>query len=249
MTQYLPIVLKFTVMLMILAVGLGATPRDATFLLRQPGLLLRSLLAMYVLVPLVAILITRLVPLTPAVTAALLVLSVSAGAPLLPRKLHHVGDAGFSFSLVVLTSAIAIVVVPAWLAWLGPQFDALASISAARVARLLAMSLFLPLAAGMALRPLLGARADAVAATIAGAGGSILIVAAVTLISLHGSVLLAAHWRGVGVLGLKHDGVDLVPADFDRVVKVAASAAAANMIRVSLRIPAEEERYRFGFSA
>ncbi len=55
--------------------------------------------------------------------------------------------------------------------------------------------------------------------------------------------------KGVGVLGLKHDGVDLAPADFDRVVKVAASAAAANMIRVSLRIPAEEERFRFGFSA
>ena len=201
MSPALPEILKVTVVLMVLAIGLGATPKDATFLLHRLRLLLRSVIAMYVLVPLVALLVTRLVPLVPGVRAALLVLAVSAGAPLLPRKLNHVGDAVYSFSLVLLTSALAIVVVPAWIVWLGPQFDVLQGVSPMRVARRLAASLFAPLAVGMALRPLLAARADRVVASLARVGGIVLIAAAVAMIATHGSVLLAAHRAGVGALG------------------------------------------------
>ena len=184
MSPALPEILKVTVVLMVLAIGLGATPKDATFLLHRLRLLLRSVIAMYVLVPLVALLVTRLVPLVPGVRAALLVLAVSAGAPLLPRKLNHVGDAVYSFSLVLLTSALAIVVVPAWIVWLGPQFDVLQGVSPMRVARRLAASLFAPLVA-----------------SLARVGGIVLIAAAVAMIATHGSVLLAAHRAGVGALG------------------------------------------------
>src|SRR5271165_6755745 len=49
------------------------------------------------------------------VEIALLVLAVSAGAPLLPRKLMKIGDGAYIFSLVVTSSLLAILVVPAWL--------------------------------------------------------------------------------------------------------------------------------------
>ena len=55
--------------------------------------------------------------------------------------------------------------------------------------------------------------------------------------------------RGMGVHAIRHDGVDLDKADFDRVVKLAASEVASRLICASLNIKPEEERYRFGFAA
>ena len=90
---------------------MGATLADLTYVWRRPGLLLRSLLAMYVLV-LAALLLVMTWPLAPG-KAALLVLAVSAGAPLLPRKLQRFGSDAYVFGLVVTSSLLAIVVVPA----------------------------------------------------------------------------------------------------------------------------------------
>jgi hypothetical protein len=55
--------------------------------------------------------------------------------------------------------------------------------------------------------------------------------------------------HGMGLHAIKHDGVDLPRAEFDRIVKVAAAAVASKLICASLHIKAEEERYRFGFAA
>jgi hypothetical protein len=55
--------------------------------------------------------------------------------------------------------------------------------------------------------------------------------------------------HGMGLHGIKHDGVDLPKVDFDRIVKVAAAEVASRMICTSLNIKSEEERYRFGFAA
>ena len=79
MTETLLTLLKLSVGALILAIGMGSTFSDLAFLWRRPGLLLRSLLAMYVLVPLAAFLLVTLLPIAPGVKAALLVLAVSAG--------------------------------------------------------------------------------------------------------------------------------------------------------------------------
>ncbi len=50
MTEALLILVKVSVGVLILAIGMGATVADITYVWRRPGLLLRSLLAMYVLV-------------------------------------------------------------------------------------------------------------------------------------------------------------------------------------------------------
>ena len=48
---------------------------------------------------------------------------------------------------------------------------------------------------------------------------------------------------------IKHDGLDLPPTDFDRIVKTAAAMMASKRICASLGIKPEEEHYRFGFTA
>ena len=55
--------------------------------------------------------------------------------------------------------------------------------------------------------------------------------------------------RGCGIRGIKHDGLSLPPAEFDRIVKTAAGMLASRRICASLGIKPEEERYRFGFAA
>ena len=55
--------------------------------------------------------------------------------------------------------------------------------------------------------------------------------------------------HGMGLHAIKHEGVDLPKADFDRIVKIAAAETASRLICTSLHIKPEEERYRFGFAA
>ena len=55
--------------------------------------------------------------------------------------------------------------------------------------------------------------------------------------------------RGIALRAIKHEGVDLPKPEFDRVVKTAAGMLASKHICTSLGIKAEEEKFRFGFTA
>ncbi len=197
MTATLLLLLKFAVGVIILAIGMDSTLKDVTYLWRRPGLLLRSLLAMYVLVPLAALILVKLLTLKPGVEIALLVLAVSAGAPLLPRKLLNIGDGAYIFSLVVTSSLLAIVLVPAWLALLGPQFGNPPNLDFSRVAWILAKSFFLPLAVGMMIREFFPAFAERVTDRLMKVAGLVLTLGTVLLVGLHWQVLLQASWLGV----------------------------------------------------
>lgn len=197
MTATLLLLLKLSVGGIILAIGMDSTPRDMAYLWRRPGLLLRSLLAMYVLVPLAALILVKALTLPPGVEIGLLVLAVSAGAPLLPRKLLHIGDGAYIFSLVVTSTLLAIVLVPAWLAALGPQFGNPPNLESSRVAWVLAKSFFLPLAVGMLVRWFFPTFAQQVGDRLMAIAGLVLTVCALALLILHWDVLLEAGWPGV----------------------------------------------------
>lgn len=197
MTATLLLLLKLSVALIILAIGMDSTPRDMAYLWRRPGLLLRSLLAMYVLVPLAALILVKALTLPPGVEIGLLVLAVSAGAPLLPRKLLHIGDGAYIFSLVVTSTLLAIVLVPAWLAALGPQFGNPPNLESSRVAWVLVKSFFLPLAVGMLVRWFFPTFAQQVGDRLMAIAGLVLTVCALALLLLHWDVLLEAGWPGV----------------------------------------------------
>ena len=197
MTATLLLLLKAAVGVIILAIGMDSTTKDAAHLLHRPGLLLRSVLAMYVGVPLAALVLVKLLTLAPGVEIGLLVLAASAGAPLLPRKLLRIGDGAYIFSLVLLSSLLAIVVVPAWLALLGPQFGTPLELAPTQVAWVLAKSFLLPLAVGMLLRWWFPAFAERWSSRLIGAAGAVLTVCALALLVLHWEVLLVASWGGV----------------------------------------------------
>ncbi len=55
--------------------------------------------------------------------------------------------------------------------------------------------------------------------------------------------------RGIALHAIKHEGLDLPRKEFDRIVKTAAGMLASKHICASLRIKADEEKFRFGFAA
>jgi BASS family bile acid:Na+ symporter len=196
-TETLLLVLKLSVVALIFAIGLGSTPADLVYLWRRPGQLVRSLLAMYVVVPVAALVMARTLPLPIAVKTAILVLAISAGAPLLPRKLMKLGREGYVFSLVVTSSLLAVVAVPAWLQALGTLFGREPDLEPGAVALVIAKSFLAPLVLGMLLRWPLSSVAERLSQWLLGAAGAALTAAGLALLVLHGGALVA-----VGVVPL-----------------------------------------------
>jgi BASS family bile acid:Na+ symporter len=194
MTANLLLVLKLSIVTLIFAVGLGSTPADLIYLWRRPKELLRSLFAMYVAVPLAALLVAKTLPLGVAVKTAILVLAISAGAPLLPKKLMKIGREGYVFSLVVTSSLLAVVVVPAWLAFLGPLFGREASVDPGAVALIIAKAFLVPLVVGMLLRWPLAKVAERLSDRILRVAGAALLVAGLALLVLHWRLLVEVGW-------------------------------------------------------
>ena len=54
---------------------------------------------------------------------------------------------------------------------------------------------------------------------------------------------------GFKIHSIKHEGLELPRADFDKLIKTAAGILAAKRVCASLSIKPEEERFRFGFAA
>ena len=157
---------------------------------------------MYVAVPLAALLLTMLIPVEPAVKIALLVLAVSSGAPLLRRKLGSIGDGAYVFSLLVTSSLVAIVVVPASLSFLANRFDVAAELGTTDVALMLAKAFLLPLLVGMLVHAMAPERSQKIAARLLPLGGLTLTIAAMTLLALNWQVLLRLRAPGVAALFL-----------------------------------------------
>jgi len=197
MNELLVPVLKLSVGALIFAIGLGSTPGDLLYLWRRPWLALRSLLAMYIVVPLAALLIVQILPMPPAVGAALLVLAASAGAPLLPRKLSKLGGDAYPVSLVLWTSLLAVVLVPAWIGLLARYFGVELEVSPGQVARVVARAFLVPLAAGVTLRLMMPGLAERASDPLIAAFGVILTVTGLLLLGTHGEVFAQIHWPGM----------------------------------------------------
>jgi BASS family bile acid:Na+ symporter len=198
--EILLVTLKLSIALLIFAIGLGSTFSDLTYLLRRPALALRSIFAMYVMVPVAALALVFALPLSTGARAALLVFAVSAGAPLLPRKLSPFGNSSYVFSLVTLSSVLAIFLVPAWVSLISAHFDLETTISMATVAKLLAKAFLLPLAIGMVVRAIIGDAGDKLSDALMKIAGGVLLVTALVLLATNWELMLKL--RGEGMIAL-----------------------------------------------
>jgi bile acid:Na+ symporter, BASS family len=139
-------------MLVVLSLALQSTWRDASSLFRNPSLLLRSLLAMNVFMPIFAATLVGLFTLSPAVEIALLALSVSPVPPFRTvTQLTSVAEREREYvhGLLGTTALLSIVLAPLTVLLIGLVFSHRVDIEPVKIARVVALTVFVPLAVGL----------------------------------------------------------------------------------------------------
>jgi BASS family bile acid:Na+ symporter len=182
--------------IMVLCVGLKARLDDILYLLHRPGLLVRSLLAMNVLMPAVAIGIALVFSdLDRPLKVALIALAVSPVPPILPgTQLNAGGRASYVVGLLAIAAIVSIVFVPVAAEIIGRIFGEEVRTEPAAIAKVVLTSLLLPLALGVAV----GRLAPSVAARLA---RPLSHVASVVLVLAFLPVLLRIWPAIVGAFG------------------------------------------------
>jgi bile acid:Na+ symporter, BASS family len=151
--EFIKIGILASVFLTVLGMGLAATWDDATYLVRKPALLARSLLSMFVVMPIICVCAALLFHLPPAVKVALVALAISPVPPLLPQKeLTAGGHGAYAISLVSVAAVLSIVFVPVITSLFAEWFNHPAEVSAGAVAQIVLTTILVPLGLGMAIR-------------------------------------------------------------------------------------------------
>src|SRR5215475_6544517 len=168
--------------------GLKATTEDVQDLIRRPALFGRSLLAIFVIVPIVAVALAHAFDFPHAAEIAMIALAISPLAALIPVNLIKVGRR-FSFpaGLMAMVALLSVVVVPLLVALIGRFLGWSSLVSPLRAAGVVAAIVLLPLVAGMvvrALRPVLADRIE-LPASLVGTVVLRLATLALLLTSLH----------------------------------------------------------------
>jgi BASS family bile acid:Na+ symporter len=153
--QLIGLAIQLSMALIIFCVGLDARFSDLTFLWRKPGLLLRSLLAMLVVMPVLAVAMAMAFDLHPAVEIAMVASALAPVPPILPNKqLKAGGEASYVVALLTTTALVSIAYVPVVATLLGTAFQRPVDVSMSRIATIVITSMVLPLLVGMAVRRL-----------------------------------------------------------------------------------------------
>jgi BASS family bile acid:Na+ symporter len=201
LAQILGLVLKVCILTTIFALGLKAAWADVASLLHRPGLLMRSLFAMYVLTPLAAVLLVLVFPAPRVVGSAVLLMAISAGAPLLPKKLFKLGaNPSYVYSLSVIAALLAIVTVPVSLTILSTFFDRSASVPVTEVAYTISTAFLAPLLAGMAARHLWPTLAERISDPIINTANIILLGLVLLIGATNLSAIFAVGPSGIAII-------------------------------------------------
>jgi BASS family bile acid:Na+ symporter len=149
----IPIILTASLAGLVLTVGLKAAPGDLLYVLRRPGLLARSLVAVILIPVVVAAFAIWLLPLDPPVKAGIMLMAVAPVPPLVPGQQLGVGARkSFAYGLYIAMALLSVVSVPLAFnlaAWLFGRDD---TVTVAKMAVTLLTGVLIPLALGLLVR-------------------------------------------------------------------------------------------------
>jgi len=156
LSKAIPVTMPVFVVSSMLAVGLSLTVAQILAPLHSVRVVSFALLANFVLMPLAALAIARLLRLDQPLGVALLLLGTAAGAPFLPKLVGVAkGDLAFSVGLMVLLMVLTVGYMPLVL----PLLLEGVSVDPLKIAKSLLLLMLLPLAVGLAIK----ARLEAIA--------------------------------------------------------------------------------------
>jgi BASS family bile acid:Na+ symporter len=207
--QYMVLALQASILLTVFGLGLTATWQEATYLLRQPGLLLRTLLSMSLIMPAIAAVVAALLPFPLEAKVGLIAVALSPVPPLVwKRQLSAGGRREYAIGLLVAMALLAIVIVPVSVSILARIFGGTAFVTPAAIAKVMAMTILAPLGIGLVIRQVLPV-AEKASTHILALAGLLLVVGAVMLLIGMWPLMrgflgngLALALAGVSALGL-----------------------------------------------
>ena len=195
--QAVALALQVSIMTMVLGFGLRATRSDLLLILRRPALLARSLLSVFVVMPIATGIMIETFELVRPVEIALMALAISPVPPLLPGKERKAGGAmDFGVGLLVLLAALAIVAMPAALELLEWYFGVSLDVSPGLVANIALKTILGPLALGALIRAIAPAVAERLSGRVTRLASILLLLALLPVLFVE----LPAAWAMV------HDG-------------------------------------------
>ena len=174
---------EVSLFLTVFGFGLPATLDDVLYLFHRPGLLARSLVAMFVVMPVVVVVLVRVFDAPRTVEIVLLALAISPVPPLLPKRVRKAG-AGTAYGLGLMTTAalLSIVIVPLWIYLLGRYFEQPFVMPLSKIAEIVGQAVFLPLGGGLAVRRILPRVADRIEKPVGIVAGVLLMAAVLVLV-------------------------------------------------------------------
>ncbi|MCP3470493.1 hypothetical protein NLM33_09180 [Bradyrhizobium sp. CCGUVB1N3] len=143
-----------SIFLAVLAVGMRVAPADLRYLFGRPSLLLRSLLAMNVLAPIIAVLICKMFSLHPAVTLALVTLAVAPVGSLFSQGMLPLvapGNAVYARGLFFASIVLSVVLTPLAVELMQVIFGGDVHVNPLSVTEVVVSSVLLPLGIGLAI--------------------------------------------------------------------------------------------------
>ena len=189
--------LQVSIMCTVLGFGLAASAADLLYLARRPALLARSLLAVFVIMPIFTVGLVRLLAFPLTTEAVLLALSMSAVPPLLPIKQDKAGgNASYGLGLMIVLSFASIAAIPAAVAIMERFFERPIVVAPASIAGVVMKSTVAPLAAGLAIRAIWPAAAGWLEKPVAVISKVLLPLAVVALVAGAFSEIWAAMGNG-----------------------------------------------------
>lgn len=188
--ELIPIVINVSMGLLVLTLGLHARLEDATYLLGRPGLLVRSIVSMNVILPVLAALAALTFALPPAVKLALVALALSPVPPILPGKQTRAGGtSSYIIGLLVTAAALSIIFVPVGMNIVAAIFGLDVAVRAREVLPAVLLSVIAPLMIGIAIHHLAPDFAGRIARPLSILAAALLVVAFIPV--------LVAQWGAI----------------------------------------------------
>ncbi len=177
-----------------LAMDLSLTIAQIIDPLKNVGLVVKALIANFVIVPLIAFLIVNLMDLSEAQSIGLILLATAAGAPFLPKLVQAAkGNMAFSVGLMVLLMVVTVIYVPLVLPLLLPGV----SVNPMDIAGSLIVLMLIPLAIGLFVKARYEDTAASLQKVLAQASTTSLVALMVLMIVLNFDSMIGAIGTGV----------------------------------------------------
>jgi BASS family bile acid:Na+ symporter len=153
--QIIALLVQASMFLMIMAIAMESHWRNVVHEITHPRLLLRAIIAVYIVVPAVALALVSILSLPLAAAMGMILMAASPLAPLVPGKaVKSGGQRSYVLGLYLLLFVLAIAFVPLTMLLFDSIFERKAFVPVGVVAKIVFISGVIPIAIGLALAAL-----------------------------------------------------------------------------------------------